>query len=246
MNRLVRAEWYRFLHAGHFVEWLIIVCAVIISLMWAVEPDILSLNIEQMLPACVEGSMSIQLFVPVLVAVIVGFGYMRKTAYYEVMAGNKISQIILSKVVVDAIVVAVCAFAAFCVIPTMAYIRNGLGDVNHVGERVALFFVILLHICIAGALMATALRHIIASVAIYLRFAALEGILSMILLLIASEETPKWLEIVQEWLVVNQITQVFLGEVTARFTVAVLGSLLLEAAFLYVISYICMKKKLYR
>lgn len=249
MSRLIKAEWYRFTHANSFVFWLLIICLVNILLQYSVDFNLLNYNLEEFMNGYIQsvGFMSIQMFVPVFVAVIVGFGYMRKTAYYEVMAGNKLSHIILSKVVVDAFVVAGCVFLSFLILPTIIGIKNGLGGAENIILRAALLLVIFLHTCISAVLMTTAIRHFVAAMAIYLRLAVADGAFFMLICTVADVEgeAPTWLNVIGEWFVMNQFNTVFVGEITKRAVLGIFGSMLVECLILYVISLIGMKKKKY-
>lgn len=245
MNRLVRAEMYRFLHSNHLTIWLVVLCFIFVTIV--ASTDVFSMDLGEMLGACGDVCLMMDMFISVFPAIVVGLGYMRKTAYYEVMAGNKISCVLCSKIIVDAVPVAVCSFISACIIPVMVYVQNGLGDATQVIERFALYFVVLLHVCVCSALMATALRHIAATVAIYIRFSALDLAVLLILTFIVDEMStvPAWYEGLRNWFVVNQVSNIFLEELTLEFVVAVFGSFLLEAAILYIASYMGMKKKIY-
>lgn len=247
MNRLMRAEWYRYLHAGHFLSWTVFLCVCISLLMVAMQYDLATASLADVMMTCVDGSSFLIMLFPVFVAVIVGFGYNRKTAYYEVMAGNKISHMIWSKVMVDALPIAIVAFIFFNILPVVAYVRNGAGEVEHILARFALFFVIVLHICISAVLMATAIRHAVAAVVVYMRYSMVEvlGLFILSMIISGQANVPEWYQFIQHWFVLNQTATVWVGELTSDFIIGVFGSMILEIVLLYVVSYIGMKKKIY-
>lgn len=247
MNRLMRAEWYRYLHAGHFLRWTVFLCACISLLMVSMQYDLATASLADVMMTCVDGSSFLIMLFPVFVAVIVGFGYSRKTAYYEVMAGNKISHIIWSKVMVDALPIAIVAFIFFIILPVLVYVRNGAGEVEHIFARFALFFVIVLHICISAVLMVTAIRHIVSAVVAYMRYTMFEilGLGALAMIISEQANVPEWYQFIQHWFVLNQTATVWVGELTSDFIIGVFGSMILEIVLLYVVSYIGMKKKIY-
>lgn len=247
MNRLVRAEVYRVLHSNHFVIWLIAVCLIFVVMMCSTSDSIFSMNLGDVINDFGDCCSFMMLLISVFVAVVVGLGYMRKVAYYEVMAGNKISHILLSKMIADAIPIAVCGFVGAIIIPIVLSIKNGIGTATHVLERFSLLFVVLLHICVCSVWMVTAIRHIAASVIVYLRFSMIEIVLMLILTLLADEMSvvPDWMKSVQHYMVMIQLNDIFQAELTAKLVFAIFVSFLVEATFWYIVSYVGMKKKLY-
>lgn len=247
MNRLVRAEVYRVLHSNHFVVWLVAICFIYVVMMCSTSDGIFSMNLGDVISDFGDCCSFMMLLISVFVAVVVGLGYLRKVAYYEVMAGNKISHILLSKMIADAIPVAVWGFVGAIIVPIVLYFKNGIGTATYVLERFLLLFVVLLHICVCSVWMVTAIRHIAASVIVYLRFSMLEIVLMLILTLLADEMSvvPDWMKSVQHYMVMIQLNDIFQAELTAKLVVAIFVSFLVEAIFWYIVSYVGMKKKLY-
>ena len=247
MNRLIRAEWYRFSHSNHFMIWLAVVSLIFVLMMSTAVTDVSSVNLGDVISGFGDVCTFMMMLVATYSAAVVGIGYMRKTAYYEVMAGNRISHILFSKMIAIAIPVAICSFIGTIIIPMMVYMQNGLGEATQVVERFLLFFVIVLHICICSVWMVTAMRHIAATVAVYLRFAVLELILMLILNFIAEGmvSVPEWMKGLSHYMVQIQMYDIFKEELTIELVVAVFISLLLESTFWYIVSYFGMKKKLY-
>lgn len=247
MNRLVRAELYRGLHSNHFVIWLVTVCLIFVMMMGVAMEDLFSLNLGEAMESFVNVIAFMQMLVATFPAVVIGIGYMRKTAYYEVMAGNRISHILFSKIIANAIPVAICIFVASIIVPVILSVKNGTGAVTQLLERTALYMVLLFHITICSVWMMTAIRHIGGAILVYIRFAAIDLIALLILSLIVDgmSTVPTWYDGVRNCFIMNQMSYIFLGEITSEFVSAVFISLLLESAFWYITSYIGMKKKLY-
>ena len=148
---------------------------------------------------------------------------------------------------VDALPIAIVAFIFFIILPVLVYVRNGAGEVEHIFARFALFFVIVLHICICAVLMATAIRHAVAAVVVYMRYSMVEvlGLFILSMIISGQANVPEWYQFIQHWFVLNQTATVWVGELTSDFIIGVFGSMILEIVLLYVVSYIGMKKKIY-
>lgn len=247
MNRLVKAELYRFFHASRFKTYLLIFMIITAIMPLLSNLECPNLTLDYASAVCVEISVIPMLVAPIFLTIITGMAYQNKTAYYEVMAGNKISHIILSKVLVEGVIVAAGIFISFCIIPMIAFCRNGAGEMEHIWLRFLLIAIIIFRLCMSGVLITTAIRHIAGAGALsFVRFYVLEGILmvSVELLLefeVFTEESSK----ITQWFVANQIGIAMLGEINAGFVIAVLGSLLIEGIIWYTISYVGMRKKKY-
>lgn len=247
MNRLVRAELYRVLHSNHFVIWLVAVCLIFVVMMISTSESIFSMNLCDVMNEFGDVYGFMMLLISTFSAVVIGIGYMRRTAYYEVMAGNRISHILFSKMIADAIPITVFNFMAAIIIPMVLCIKNGMGTATQVVERFSLLFVVLLHICVCSVWMVTAMRHVAAAVVVYLRFSMIELVIMLIITFIADgmSVVPEWMKGVQHYMVMCQMADIFQEELNVELVVAVFVSLLLESAFWYITSYIGMKKKLY-
>lgn len=249
MNRLMKAEWYRIRHSSKLMRWLLFVC------MWGfVFPlmedfEVYKYNLTEHL-FIAQGTMGVILmcYLATFSTVLVGMSYMNKTAYYEVMAGNKISKILLSKVVVNASLVTVVQSLFFGVCWTLIAINNGKGEIKQLPLRIFLFVIIIFHACIVGVLIATSIRSIAAAVLTYLRFAAFEMIILMVIQIFRDSIPVKTAERIVDWFSMMKITKIlsYEYEITNHLIFTVVAGMLLEATVWYVISYVGMKKKLYK
>lgn len=249
MNRLMRAEWYRVRHSSNLIKWLIALSVICVALPLLMDIEILQRSLAENLMAS-QTALTIftVAFLAIFSAVIVGIAYMNKTAYYEVMAGNKIYQIVFSKVFVDAALVSVSVFLCLGIYWTVIGVCNGIGEIDRLPLRLCLLFLVLFQICVTGILIATSVRHILGTVLVYFRFDVAETFI-IALLPIFEEKLPKsMLTRIMDWFTVTKLTKIlsFEYEITDHLIFAVIAGLLIESAVWFGISYIGMKKKLYK
>lgn len=249
MNRLIKAEWYRVRHSSKLMRWLLFVCmwGLVFPLMEDFEVYKYNLT-EHLFISQGTAGVFLMCFLATFSTVLVGMSYMNKTAYYEVMAGNKISKILLSKVVVNASLVTVVQSLFFGVCWALIAINNGKGQITQLPLRLFLFVIMIFHACIVGVLIATSIRSIAASVLTYLRFAAFEMIILMVIRIFQDSIPVKTAEKIVDWFSMMKITKIlsYEYEITNHLIFTVIAGMLLEAAVWYVISYVGMKKKLYK
>lgn len=249
MNRLIKAEWYRVRHPLKLIGWLLFVC------MWGLvfplmeDFEVYQYNLTEHLFIS-QGTTGVFLmcFLATFSTVLVGMSYMNKTAYYEVMAGNKISKILLSKIVVNTLLVTVAQSLFFGVSWTIIAINNGKGQITQLPLRLFLFVIMIFHACIVGVLIATSIRSIAAAVLTYLRFAAFETVILIVLQIFQDSIPVKATEKMVDWFGMMKITKIlsYEYEITNHLIFTVVVGMLVEAAVWYVISYVGMKKKWYK
>ena len=247
MNRLAKAEWHRIRHSGHFLGWIAGICGILVVLQLTMtEKNVFSLTMKEALPVFGDVILFvIQLFLPALVTVMAASGYSKKMAYYEVMAGNRICSMICSKLLVDGVFVAIVTFVTSLVIPVIVYMKNGMGGATDVILRFLLLLVVILHVCFVAVLFATTFRHIAASVVAFIRFAVMDT-LAMVLVKLLCEDMHHAQRLTGvEWFVQGQVTCLFYDDITSHFVFAIFGSMIVECGFLYLFSYVGMKKKWY-
>lgn len=249
MNRLMRAEWYRVRHSSKLIKWLFALCVICVALPMLMDIEVLQRSLAENLMAAQTGATIFAVgFLVIFSAVIVGIAYMNRTAYYEVMAGNKIYQIVFSKVFVDAVLVSVSVFLCLGIYWTVIGVCNGIGEIDRLPLRLCLLFLVFFQVCVTGILIATSVRHILGAVLAYFRFDVAETFI-IALLPIFEEELPKnILTKIMDWFTMTKLTKIlsFEYEITGHLIFAVIAGLLIESAFWFGISYIGMKKKLYK
>lgn len=249
MNRLIRAEWYRVRHSSNLIKWLIALSLICVALPLLMDIEILQRNLTENLIAD-QTTLTIftVAFLTIFSAVIVGIAYMNKTAYYEVMAGNKIYQIVFSKVFVDAVLVSVSVFLCLGIYWTVIGVCNGIGEIDRLPFRLCLLFLVLFQVCVTGILIATSVRHILSTVLVYFRFDVAETFIIAFLPIFEEKLSKNMLTRIMDWFTVTKLTKIlsFEYEITDHLIFAVIAGLLIESAFWFGISYIGMKKKLYK
>lgn len=248
MNRLIRAEGYRLLHSGVYLRILLFSGLVLSVLPMITDFSLLDKNLAENMENFLLGSTMSIMFVPVVIAVFVVTGYMKKTAYYEVMTGNKIRNIIGSKLFVDGIIVGVIYFFFTIVLPATVVMKNGTGGVTQLPLRVFLLFVICLHVTMLAVLMGLAIKNIAAAAVVYLRLMLLDIILAEILpMLFEKWNVSEAVSVrIARCTFTRQTSEIFRTEITTELVVITLASFLIEVGIWYGITYLTMKKKWYK
>lgn len=248
MNRLTRAEFYRFLHSGSCFRILLLCCLLLFVLPLVQDMDFMKRNLADNLDNIAAGFMMMTMFVPLVVTIAVANNYMKKTAYYEVMAGNKICKIIGSKLAIEGMLVGVIVFAAMSGLGVVVAVKNGVGEIEQLGLRAFLLFLICLHVKFISVLIGMAVKNIVGAMVTYLRFSVMELMIEMVLPLLEIKEvlSTEGCEIVRKAFLMNQISAVFASEMNGELVCWVVGSFVAEAGFWYLIAYYTMKKRLYK
>ena len=249
MNRLVRAEGYRLLHSGIYLRSMLLFCLLLSLFPLLTDFSLRDKSLaENMGTFSLNGVMLIWV-VPLIVTVFVANGYLKKTAYYEVMAGNKNFGIIGSKLVVDGFFMGIICFVFTIWLGVTVAVKNGIGAVEEIPLRLMLLFVICLHVTALAVLIGLAVKHpIAAAMVVYLRFQMFD--------LLFAEILPMFMERwalgeavcvkLRRCTVIRQITEVFGPEIGSEIVIATLGSFLVEILLWYGIVYFTMRKKWYK
>lgn len=249
MNRLMRAEWYRVRHSSKLIKWLAVLCIICVALPLLADIEVLQRNLaDNLMAAQTSVTIFMAAFLSIFSAVIVGIAYMNKTAYYEVMAGNKIYQIVFSKVLVDAVLVNGAVFLSLSVYWIMIGVHNGIGEIDRLPLRFFLLFLVLFHVCTGGILIVTAVRQILGAVLVYLRFAVAETLLLFVVQMFEERIPEQMTAKIAEWFTVIKLTKIlsFEYEITGHLVFTVFAGFLIESAVWFGISYIGMKKQIYK
>lgn len=248
MNRLTRAELYRFLHSGSYFRILLICCVALFFLPMVQELNFWNLNLADNLGNIAIGFIMLIMFMPLLVTIAVANNYMKKTAYYEVMAGNKIWAIIGSKLAVEGVFVGVLVFVAMTGLGVIVAVKNGVGEIEQLGSRIFLLLILCLHLTFVSVLIGMVVKSIVGAMVSYLRFGIMETLIEMLLPLLEVKQvlSTESCELVQQALLMNQVSAIFMSEITNELVCWVVGCFLVEVGFWYVIVYYTMKKRLYK
>lgn len=244
MNRLIKAEWYRVRHSNNIIKWLIL-----ISVVLAVMPlsDLrLKTSSDYMMQITTGIEIFITFFLIIFSSVILGFIYLNKTGLYEVMAGNNINHIIMSKVTVDVTFISIVVSLSYGVLYIIMGLIRGWGNMDKTAIRFLLFFVILYHISLCGILIMMSFRQMAGAVFAFLKFELLDtGIMFLLEVVFKDEISNSFYEKLMNWFITNQITGVIARKITISFVTEIILSLVVEFVFWYAIAYYGMKKKKY-
>lgn len=251
MNRLVRAEWYRLTHWKVLVRWMVIVFVVCIcmEIFSYGEENIYAMPLSDFLDCTADiYMMNLFMFFPTYISIAIGMTYQYKTAYYEVMAGSRISHIVGSKILVYAGFMTVLITLVHSGIFAFWGVKNGTGDLNRIPLRLVLFFVLVLHICAVVVLMTTAVRHMIAVLMPMLYFYVIQGAIMIVINVLCDTSSAFYYRLCS-WILIAQFQ--LIGEaqhsayVDNYLLFAMIASMILDMGFWYSVSYIGMKKRLY-
>lgn len=248
MCKLIRAEVYRLCRSGSYVRVMILTAAVMALMPFLVDVSLLDKNLAENMETFLQGSNLLIMYVPFVNVFFVTAGYMKKTAYYEVVAGNKPGHIIGSKLLVDGAGIGVVTFVLALVLEVVVVIKNGTGGVTELPARAFLFLVICLHIMLLTVLVGLAIKHFAAAAVLFLRIQLLDMMPAFLVPMLAEKLTmsKENSERIVRCTLSQQIMDVFRADITAELVMITVGSLVIEVAFLYGIVYWTMKKKMYR
>lgn len=248
MNRLIRAEGYRLLHSGVYLRVLLLGGMVFSVLPMIIDFSLLDKSLAENMESFLLGSTMSIMLVPVVIALFVVTGYMKKTAYYEVMAGNKIRNIIGSKLFVDGMIFGMFSFLLSLLLPVVVVIKNGRGSVTQLPLRAFLLFVICLHLTMVATLMGQAIKNLAAAAVVFLRLQFLDIIFAEILpMLFEKWNVSEAVSVrIARCTFTRQTSEIFRTEITTELVVITLASFLIEVGIWYGIAYLTMKKKWYK
>ena len=248
MNRLIRAEWYRFLHSGAVFRILLLCCVALLLFPLAQDMNFMNQNLTENLGNIAVSFMMFTMFVPLVVTIAVTNNYTKRTAYYEVMAGNKIGHMIGSKLVIEGLLVGILVYVAMISLGVVVALKNGVGNSKQWGVNALLLFVICLHVTFVSVLIGLAVKNIAGAMVTYLRFAVLELIIEMVLPLLEIKEilSAEACKTVQKAFLMNQLSAAFMPEIASDLVYWIVGCFVAEVVFWWLIVYYTMKKRLYR
>ena len=248
MNRLTRAEFYRFLHSGAVFRILLLCCLGLFLFPMAQDLEFMSQNFADNLGNIAVSFMMFTMFVPLVITIAVANNYTKKTAYYEVMAGNRIWSIIGSKLAVEGVLVGIIVFVAMTGLGAIVAAKNGMGKVESMGVRMLLLFVICLHVTFVSVLIGMAVKNIVGAMVSYLRFSILEVLIEMLLPLLEVKQvlSGESCGLVRKAFLMNQIAGAFEPEIASGLAGWVIGGFVVEVVFWCGIVWYTMRKRLYK
>ncbi len=260
MNRLIRAELYRFRHTGHYFWYVIFGMVIAAAIPFLSCIDLLDKDLGVLLGRSIDGveiggemaadaSILLLLMVlPPIVAVFSGQLYNRgKIGYYEIMAGNSPSRIILSKVLTDGLIYSVLTSIAVLTFYIYIGFANGLGGIECAAGRVILEIVLISQTCIVSVMIMMAARKPgAAGVLAYIRFILFDSMVIPFLMWLAGKMgLPKVAMFFGYRAMMNKMGLVLHGTIDTTIVFQTVFGFIGEFVLWYVIIYSGMKKKKY-
>lgn len=242
MNRLIKAEWYRVSKTYRLLFWTVVLCVFFTYIGWMqIDADISTGDLA--LGEYMEFGSMILMYMAMLVGGMYVTAYENKMLNYEIMAGNKISHILLSKtVIVTPILTAVVtALAGFIYVYFGE--TNGYGEMGDMAIRFVLYGLLAARVCLCAIFIMTTFKSVIGMFVVFIRFMALEGVGIMIVALLFEDSDN--LSAAACALVSGQTTVLGTSPMTSSIVVACIVSGIVETILWYVLSYNSYKKKLF-
>lgn len=243
MTKLMKAEWYRFVHSGKYFVATILVCLLCLFLMFLERSDCYKLTLsENLMLFSGSGAVIIPFLLCTVIASAIGASYSNRTAYYEVMDGNSIHKIILSKVFVYTLAICGMYLAPLMIYFGVTAAVNGVGDKENPAFMCLMLAVIIVHIATASALAAVTIKSLMSALIGYVRYAILEG-MGMMLLPELLKDHRETLYKIFDWLISGQQMLFSGNKLDNHAVVAIIGSFVIEFALLYGLAYLGYRKK---
>ena len=248
MRKLIRAEMYRLLHSGSYARCMLLVVLVMAVVPLLIDFSLLDKSLAENMETFLLSDNMLIFYVPYVSVFFVTAGYMKKTAYYEVMAGNKIGHMIGSKLLVDGIGIGLVCFVFATALSVVVAVKNGTGGVTGLPLRALLFLVICLHATVLSVLIGLSVKHFAACAVLFVRIQILDLLPAIMLPLLGekinmSKETS---ERIMRCTLSQQISDVFRADISTELVVITVLSFVIEAMLWYGLVYFTMKKRWYK
>ena len=172
MNKLIRAEFYRLRHTGHLFWYAILLPMLFIFMPYILCMDQMDKPLDELIESLGTMCVLVYNFFPAMVAGFAGQLFNKgKLGYYEVMAGNKPSHIIMSKIFSDGVFFSVIYTVCVSAFYVFLGIKNGVGTMTHPLIRLALFAVVMTHLVVSSIMIMLASKKAVSAVVLtYVRF----------------------------------------------------------------------------
>ena len=242
MNRLLKAEWYRMTKLMRF--WLMVL---VLILFGAVVPfiDKPANAGEYLMIAGSDSAMLMIVFVAMISSVLTAIVFGNRTVYYEVMSGKRPMKIIISKcLVIGGTITGIMCLGYLVAVAIFGSIK-GYGEMTNVCTRLLIFFVVILHSSIVGVLIVTTFRSAIGAAFCYLRFMIVDTVICSIAEFVYQDSPSKMMK-VYRWTLMGEPKEIFAGKISGGMICAIILSFAVEVLLWGGLSYIFMKKRLYK
>ena len=258
MNRLVRAELYRFRHTGRYFWYVVIGTFIVAAIPFLSCIDLLDQDLGTLLGRNIDGvdvggqmaaDASILLalmMLPPIIAVFSGQLYNKgKLGYYEIMTGNSPSRIIFSKVFTDGLIYTALVSIALLTFYIYIGFANGLGGIENAAGKAILEVILIAQMSIVSVMIMMAARKPgFAGLLAYFRFIIFDSMVIPFLIWAAGKmELPKLAQFFGYRSMMNKMQLILHGSIDTNIVLQTVFGFIGEFILWYVIIYCGMKKK---
>ena len=256
MVRLLRAEWYRYWRSSHlFIWYMVFLIGIILVSVSEFNSNELGEYVsfaERIAHLTEVSGTSIIMILPVITAVSVAMLYHNKTGYYQIISGHKISNILLSKILIDGVFLSLIWVLSLLIYYTYYGVANGTEGLDNIPIRIMLVVITALRTGIAGVLMAETTEHPAAGVLAFIRFLFIDGLFGIIVNVLVYDQVWNFrlhnLSALRYVIIATtspgELAEA--GVLLSSFVIPCILTFLLEVGFWYIIAYNKMKRKGYR
>ncbi len=250
MNKLIKLEIYRFTHLKKFFCYAILAFVLLIPMAILGTIADLESSLSEVIPTSEALILMSLMMLPPVMAIITGQLYNKgKIGFYEVMAGEKISHIILSKLFVEGIFFAIMAFVCGTAFYLYIGFANGFGGITHIEIRLLLIFVEILHVTCVSVLMVTCFMSMgVAGMLGYVRFILIDSALFPALTWLFEEvlDYPKIAGFFEHMSSYNRFSYIAARDLDLTLVLHTCIGFVVECVLWYILAYTRMKNKCYR
>lgn len=247
MGRLIKADWYRITKGGkplkvYLILILVSLCFPFLELLNGIRIN--EFTLKMYLESSEENSISmIVLMMVVFGALFVGLSYNNKTLCYEVMAGNKITDIINSKICTIVPLLSLIFMSGFLMFSLVLGLMNGIGEMPQLPLRMFLLFIVMLHAIMIGILPTMIAKNLGGMAIGIMRIEVFDLVIMMFAAGQMSGGSNFFRNIYNNWLFLNQVYIFTKEKIDSGFVIGVIGGFVIEMAIWYILAYISYKKK---
>ncbi len=236
MRKLMSAEWYRLRHSGAFIVIILLAVFIPVIIPFFMEYSVKTADVtaSEVLYIIATNAPFFAVMIPVAIGASISSSYSNKIAYYEVMDGNSIHKIILSKLFVHTSFATVSYWIPTATFLLWAYMKNGTDLwLEDFSVTLILYIILLLRSTIGGTLFVTLTRSPIGAALPYIRL-MLESMTDIIF----TESNPLY-----KFMPSTQMMAYLMDPNDKSIIWAIVLTTIFEIAALYICSYIGFKKK---
>lgn len=242
MNRLISAEWYRARKSAHALRGTFLLIIFFVGMgFFDTYSYVDDITVIKGFGDFFGMFSAMNIYVTIAVGCIFAFSYENKLLHFDMMAGNKISHIILSKVIVLAPIITLFSTVCIAIASAIVASKIGIGDMSIFVSDLLLFTCIDFRVIVSSILIMTIFKGALGVGIIFVRFTGFDLFFAFIVSLLSdgSEIFRKILMTFTsvEYSCLNGTKLAFCDVVITVF------STIVEILVLYVLSYISHKKK---